>query len=432
MVKFLRWPHSTTTLLLCASAMLALSGCANMGPGSAAHPFWPKPPERARIIYEGVIHTELDIVKESKTDLLRASVAGSNPRASIAFVKPYDVAARKGRIVVSDSANDIVNLFDIPQGQLFRIGLSTDGKLQQASGVTIDVKGNIYVADAKAKRVVMYDPLGHFAKSIGNGEVFSRPADVAVSNAGDRIYVVDLGGLDSQKHRVVVFNPDGKMLFTFGTHGMEPGQLHLASHLAVGPDDNIYVLDTGNFRVQVFDRDGKYLRHWGKVGVNFGNLARPRGIAIDADGNVYVTDATFGNFQVFDPTGHLLMWIGNTGLEDKPGQYALPAGIAVDESNHIYVVDQLYTKVEVLRRLTDDESDRLARNLPLNSKLNAQPATLTPSATPPAPAAIAAPAAASVPAPTPAVAAPAVLPTPTPAPPEPKATATPPADGANP
>lgn len=379
--------------------LMMLSGCANMGAGSAAHPFWPKPPERARFIYEAVIHSELDIIRESKTDVLRASVVGMNPRARVAFVKPYDVAARNGRIVVSDSANDILSLFDIPQAHLFRIGRGEKSKLLQASGVTIDVNGNIYVADLKAKRAVMFDALGHFARAFGDGEIFSRPADVAVSNAGDRIYVVDLGGIDSQKHRVVVFNPEGQVLFTFGTHGMGPGELHLASHLAVGPDDNVYVLDTGNFRVQVFDRDGKYLRHFGKVGVNFGNLARPRGIALDQDGNIYVTDATFGNFQVFDPNGNLLMWIGNTGLEDKPGQYALPAGIAVDETNHIFVVDQMYTKVEVLRRLSEEESDRLAKNLPLNTNLKAPAAPLTPSKAPQAPATVNGTAPASVPAP---------------------------------
>ena len=368
-------------LTLSAIIVLAmLAGCASTrGGGAAVHPVWPKPPDPARFIYESVIRTELDIARETKGEAFRNVVAGTNPRAAQAFKKPYDVAARNGRILVSDSGGEIVHLFDVPQGQLFRIGRADKGKLLQPSGVTIDTQGNLYVADVKGKYVNMYNPVGHFVRTFGSKELFAKPADIAVSKSGDRIYVVDLGGIDSDKHRVTVFDPEGKVLFTFGKHGNAPGDLHLASHIEIGPDDNIYILDAGNFRVQVFDRDGKYLRGWGKAGVNIGDLARPRGLALDTEGNVYVTDGTFGNFQIFNPQGQLLMWIGNTGQENKPGQYALPAGIAVDETNHVYVVDQLYTKVEVLRRLNQEESDRLAKNLPLNTSTKGAAMPLSPS-----------------------------------------------------
>jgi len=376
---FNRVPLATLFALL---VIALLAGCANTRGGAAAHPFWPKPPDPARFIYESVIRTELDIVHETKGDAFRNTVAGSNPRAAQAFMKPYDVAARNGRILVSDSGGEVVHLFDVPQGQMFRIGRGDKGKLQQPSGVTIDTQGNLYVADVKGKYVNMYNPVGHFVRTFGSKELFAKPADVAVSKSGDRIYVVDLGGIDSDKHRVTTFDPEGKVLFTFGKHGNSPGDFHLASHIDIGPDDNVYVLDAGNFRVQVFDRDGKYLRSWGKVGVDIGDLARPRGLALDTEGNVYVTDGTFGNFQIFNPQGELLLWIGNTGQDNKPGQYGLPAGIAVDETNHVYVVDQLHTKVEVLRRLNQEESDRLAKNLPLNTRTKGPALSLSTSKAP--------------------------------------------------
>jgi sugar lactone lactonase YvrE len=363
------WFDRTLLATLCALTLLTLlGGCASTRSGAAAHPYWPKQPDPARFIYESAIRTELDITLETRGDAFRNAVAGTNPRAASAFKKPYDIAARNGRILVSDSGGEIVHLFDLPQGKLIRIGRGDKAKLQQPSGVTIDHQNNFYVADIKNKTVNVYDPVGHFVRFLGDKEVFAKPADVAVSKSGDRIYVVDLGGIDSDKHRVTVFDPQGTVLFTFGKHGSALGDFHLASHIEIGPDGNVYVLDAGNFRVQVFDRDGKYLRSWGKAGVNIGDMARPRGLALDTEGNVYITDGTFGNLQIFNPEGQLLMWIGNTGQEDKPGQYALPAGIAIDEANHVYVVDQLYTKVEVLRRLNQEESDRLAKNLPLNTR----------------------------------------------------------------
>lgn len=355
-----------------------------MGSGNALHPYWPKPPDPPRFIYESVIRSELDIIKDTRADNFRTQLTGFNPRADTAFLKPYDVAARGGRIVVSDSGGTLVHLFDIPNGALFRIGRSEKGKLIQPSGVTIDVKNRIYVADVRAKHVVVYNELGHYLHTLGSPEVFDKPADVAVSNSGDRVYVVDYGGVNNARHRVSMFNANGDQIGVFGEHGRGPGQFHLASHIAVGPDDNVYVLDAGNFRVQVFDRDGKFLRAWGKVGVDIGDLARPRGLAVDRDSNVYITDGTFGNFQIFSPEGRLLMWIGNTGLEDKPGEYALPAGIAIDDKDFIYVVDQLYNKIEVLRRLSEDDSNRIAHNLPLNHSIRGPSAPLTPNtATPP-------------------------------------------------
>lgn len=385
---FNRVPLATLFLV---SVLALLTGCSSTGGGKAEYPFWPKPPDPARFIYVSTIRTELDIVVETRGDAFRNAVAGTNRRAAPAFKKPYDVAARNGRILVSDSGGDVAHLFDIPQGQLFRIGRGSNSKLQQASGVTFDTQGNIYVADIKGKHVNVYDPIGHFVRAFGNSELFAKPADIAVSKAGDRIYVIDQGGIDSDKHRVTVFDPAGKVLFTFGKHGGAFGEFHLASHIAMGPDDTVYVLDTGNFRVQVFDRDGKFLRAWGQIGMGLGDFARPRGLALDPEGNVYVTDGTFGNFQIFNPQGQLLMWIGNAGHENKPGHYALPAGIAVDETNHVFVVDQLYSKVEVLRRLTEEESDRLAKNLPLNTRSKG-PAMSLPASKPSAPAGGAAPA----------------------------------------
>jgi len=60
--------------------------------------------------------------------------------------------------------------------------------------------------------------------------------------------------------------------------------------------------------------------------------------------------------QVFNPKGELLLTIGGEKVaDDRPGSYAMPAGIAVDELQHVYIVDQLFSKVEVLRRLREEE-----------------------------------------------------------------------------
>ena len=60
-----------------------------------------------------------------------------------------------------------------------------------------------------------------------------------------------------------------------------------------------------------------------------------------------------GRFVIFR------FFIGDPGLEDKPGQYVLPAGIAVDETDRIYIVDQVHNKVDVIRKLSESEIQKL-------------------------------------------------------------------------
>ena len=43
----------------------------------------------------------------------------------------------------------------------------------------------------------------------------------------------------------------------------------------------------------------------------------------------------------------------------RPGCYGLISGVAVDETGRIYLADQLFSKVEVLRRLSEREGLRL-------------------------------------------------------------------------
>lgn len=326
--------------------------------------FWPSPPDQPRFAYETALRSSLDIKEkdEEKSALgkLETVATASDETSKLETVKPFDVAARKGKIIVSDTALNVVFLFDVPRRSLFVFGSRGKGKLVKPLGVAVDDETNYYVADSGNRNVMVFDPDGHFKRSIGGPADLVRPTDVAVSPDGGRIYVVDAGGVESVNHRVMVYDKDGEKIGVIGERGIEEGKFNLPTHATVGADGTLYVLDTGNFRVQAFDKDGKFLRAWGRAGSEYGSFARPRGIGVDTDGNVYVTDAAFRNFQIFDKEGHLLMFIGGKGRGDKPGVYLLLAGIAVDETNRVYIVDQYFKKVEVIKRLTDEEG----RNLP--------------------------------------------------------------------
>jgi hypothetical protein len=325
--------------------------------------YWPKAPEIPRYVYEGTLRSSNTLQEEDAANQLRSMVTGANKTDQLSFSKPFDVAAREGKIVVTDSVYRIAVMFDVPRRKVYPFGHRGDGKgdgaLKKPIGVGMDGKHWTYIADVSDQDVKVFDPLGMYIKSIGGKEVFQRPIDVAANEAGDRIYVLDAGGINSEWHRVVIFDEEGNKIKEIGRRGANPGEFNLPTQLTVASDGTLYVLDAGNFRVQAFSSDGEFLRAWGKVGRNLGDFARPRGIATDSQGNVYVSDGAFRNFQIFDSEGRLLMFIGEPGLEDKPGQYVLPAGLAVDDTDRVYVVDQLHHKVDVIRKLSEDEINQI-------------------------------------------------------------------------
>ena len=351
------WALTMGVVAVCASFLLV--GCAppqkTTDRVASGPPVYPGPPDEARFVYERTIHGSADVVPEAEANAFKRALTGGSV-TSEGLGKPYAVATYRGRIFVSDSAERFVKVFDVPQGRYYKIGDGDgdgEGALAKPLGLDVDASGTVYVADATAKTIVVYDQDGKFLRKIAGPKFFDRLSSVTVTPDGERIFVVDIGGVSSELHRVRVFNArTGEHLFDIGKRGTGPGEFNLPRDVAVGKDGQLYVVDGGNFRVQIFDRDGKYMSSFGQVGKQLGNFARPKEVATDAEGNVYVVDAAFGNFQIFTANGDLLMYVGDRSEQDGPGRYMLPSGIAVDEDGRVYFVDQWFKKVDVFRPVT--------------------------------------------------------------------------------
>lgn len=334
-------------------ALAALAGCAPV-PERADAPkpaqlVFPAPPDEPRFIYERTLYSSADVVADERGSELRRMVTGE-ARTGRGLAKPYGVAVHRGRVFLSDSVERFVKAFDVPQGRYFEVGVDGPGQLAKPLGIDVDRAGNLYVADATLKVVMVYDRDGTFQRKIGGPKVFDRLSSVAADPAGERLYAVDIGGVSSENHRVRVFDArTGEHLYDIGKRGKGAGEFNLPRDLAIGRDGQLYVVDSGNFRIQVFDAKGRYLQAFGNVGKQLGNFARPKEIAADRDGNIYVVDTAFGNFQVFNAEGDLLMFVGARSEVDGPAKYMLPSSIYVDEDGRIYMVDQWFRKVDVFR-----------------------------------------------------------------------------------
>jgi len=242
---------------------------------------------------------------------------------------------------------DRIQVFD-RDGHYLRGWRTPDFNVDGPSGLTIDRKGRLLVADTHFYRVLVYSPDGKLLFQIGDGVQgttpgrFGYPTDVVIDRAGN-FYVADYGDND----RIQVFSPEGVWLREWGGHGYAPGEFLKPRALAIDEQDRLYVADSCNHRIQVFDTQGKLLTSWGRRGSALGQLSYPYDLAIGPDRALYVCE--YGNHRVqkFTLDGKPLAVWGRAGR--GKGELNNPFALAVDQTGAVSVIDSNNHRVQRFR-----------------------------------------------------------------------------------
>jgi DNA-binding beta-propeller fold protein YncE len=184
-----------------------------------------------------------------------------------------------------------------------------EGELDAPTGIAVDPKGNILVADTGNGRIEKFSPNGTFVASM---KQFEAPSGIAIDRSGN-IYVAEIGS----KHRIQKLGPDGTFIAEWA-----PG-LYGPRKIAIGADDSVYVVDSGRNRIVKFSPDGQVLTTWGSEGSGDGQFRGLSSVAVDAANNkVYVADPINSRIEVFDSNGKFLSkwsvseWGKAMGYED--------------------------------------------------------------------------------------------------------------------
>ncbi|MBF0160982.1 MAG: 6-bladed beta-propeller [Magnetococcales bacterium] len=357
-------PHGTLVLLL--ALLVVLAGCAEtrhvMRYGveewrAERRPFWPTPPERPRYSFAGQLigWENFPIVEEDrqqKGKQVLTWLVGLDPETGLGrredeskgLQRPQTgMVDAEGRILVTDSGQNVVMVFDEAAGKLFTWeAASKREKFVSPVGIAPGPDRSVFVADSELKRVFRLnrdgEPLGEWGAGL-----LQRPTGLARDPERKVLYVAD-----SQSDNIRMFSDEGTLLETIGSPGSAPGAFNGPTHVAFA-NQRLYVADTLNARVQVFDVRGKYLFSFGERGIRVGNMVRPKGVAVDGEGNIYVVESLHDHLLVFDKEGRFLLPIGGTGKE--VGQFYLPSGVWVDKRGRVFVADMFNGRVKILQFL---------------------------------------------------------------------------------
>lgn len=171
---------------------------------------------------------------------------------------------------------------------------STDNDFGELSAITVLNAVNrqplAVIADSKTGEVRAYE-LARRPTDFTTQTTFATASDSEGIYAG---LAVDLKGnvyaAQAVANRIQKYDQSGNLLLTWGSAGREPGQFDAPGGLAVDRQGLVYVTDSKNARIQVFDSNGVFVRMWGTAGNGDGQFGTPFRIALDAQNFVYVAD----------------------------------------------------------------------------------------------------------------------------------------------
>jgi uncharacterized protein (TIGR03437 family) len=316
------------------------------------------------------------------------SYGGDNGSALKAQMNlPQGVAVdAAGNIYVADTANHEVRKVDTKGNITAVIGNGSAGsgsnQLAGPQAVAVDAAGNVYIADTQNARIVKVTPGGSASTYAGNGtpgyggdngaatsaQIYT-PTGVALDAKGN-LYIADY-----QNHRIRKVTTDGAISTVAGNGnqgyagdgGPATGALlNYPAGVAVDSGGNLYIADWGNYVIRevlpngnISTIAGNHLPGYaGDGGLAIqARMSNPTDVAVDASGNVYFTDASARVREIFS-SGFITTIAGNgtAGYSGDGGvataaQLNTPAGLAADSSGNLYVADSGNNAVRMLQPL---------------------------------------------------------------------------------
>ncbi len=244
----------------------------------------------------------------------------------------------------------------------FEDGNGATAKFNKLFGITIDIAGNLYVADLPNRRIRKITATGvvtTFAGSGASGSVdgtgtsaqLNRPTDIVFDKTTNNFFVVE-----NEAHKIRKITSAAVVTTLVGsTQGFADGTGSLAQFnspvgITVDSSGNLFIVDKANHKIRKVTQTGIVTTIAGGAsgfadgtGTN-AMFAAPSFITSDASGNLYVTDLGNQKIRKITPAGVVTTLAGSTvGFANGVGlnaQFSFPAGVAIDANGNLYISDK--------------------------------------------------------------------------------------------
>ena len=319
------------------------------------------------------------------------------------------VVDSQGDLFIADTGNQVIREVNGLTGVITTIagngtlGFSGDGgpatsaMLAVPTGVALDGKGDLFIADENNNRIREVNlSTGVITTVAGNGTAgFSGDGQQAASaelNAPFGVAVDSQGHLfigDAGNDRIREVNLTTGVISTVagnGTYGFSgdsgpasAAELNIPEGVAVDSQGDLYIADSSNHRIREVIAAGGAITPSSVITTVAGNGTRgysgdggpatsaelkfPKGVAVDSQGDLFIGDTSNGVIREVNAAGVISTYAGNhTGgstPENVPAtsaEFDFPVGVAVDSHGNLFIADddnRLVERVTPVPAITD-------------------------------------------------------------------------------
>jgi sugar lactone lactonase YvrE len=286
-----------------------------------------------------------------------------------------------GNLYVADASNNLIRKIVISTGEVTTFagsgvqgsadGTGTAARFNSTTGVTVDVNGNVNVADQYNMLIRKITPTGVVSTlagtgmqgtsdGIGTAAYFSYPTGITVDGSGN-LFVTDWGVSRIRKIVIstgVVTTVAGNLNFG-NTDGVGPAATFNApTGVGLDASGNMYISDKSNHRIRKITSSGVVSTIAGStVGSTDGigtaaKFNNPNSVAVDGNTNLYIADQANQRIRKISPTGVVTTLAGGIGgFSDGTGtsaRFNAPSGVCLDGSGNIYVSDASNKRIRII------------------------------------------------------------------------------------
>jgi DNA-binding beta-propeller fold protein YncE len=219
--------------------------------------------------------------------------------------------------------------------------------IESPQGLTVDVDGNLYVAQSASdgnsrNRISVYSACFKWERDIYlsgfEGADSFVPHRLAVDRKGNLYvaanYYPGVLYVDNRGNLIDIITPE------------EGEKKAFITNVILDKKGRLVLVSEEEGRIYIYDENRNFIMKFGEKGGSSGKLSRPRAVALDEKkGRMYVVDYMRHTITVYGQDGKFLFEFG--GLGWSVGWFQHPSDINIDNKGRIIVADTFNQRVQI-------------------------------------------------------------------------------------